>query len=79
MGGRFYKYANFTRHQIAITAADSDFTQGPIAIRCLTAGNCIATDEEGTTLTYAMAVGEMLPTLIVRIAAASTGTYTGHY
>lgn len=79
MSGRFYKYANFTRRQVAISAADTDFVQGPMAIRCLTAGNCVATDEDGTTITYAMVAGEMLPTLIARIAAASTGTYTGHY
>ena len=79
MSGNFYKFANFPKHQLAITPADADFVQGPMIIKCLTAGNCIATDKFGVTITHPMVAGEVLPTLMSRVAAASTGTYSGHW
>lgn len=74
----FKLLSNFARGHVSITPADADLPR-EMAIRCVTAGNCVITDHWGTTITVAMVAGEVYLTLARRVAAASTGTYTGHW
>lgn len=79
MNSNFNRYANFARHCTLITNADTDlFTD--MYIRCNVAGTAVVTPSQpvgGTAVTITMVVGEVLPFLVKRVAAASTGTFHG--
>lgn len=60
------------RH-FAITASDTlDLPRRPRALRVQTAGNLALRDENGTTITYAVTAGELLPLRVVRVMATGT-------
>lgn len=61
-----------SRH-FAITPSDTeDLAVRPCAIYCNVAGNAVIRDEDGTDLTYALVVGQILPFRGVRILATGT-------
>jgi len=72
---------NFLRARglATITAADVDIAPVADALYCITAGDAIITDLNGTVSTVPMTAGQTLPVGIVRLANASTGTYFGLY
>lgn len=60
------------RHAAAVAGVDVNDVQ---AVVCLTAGNAILRDENGTDLTYALTAGQVLNFAARRLVAGSTGTY----
>lgn len=73
MNAMFNRFAEFPKHQVTITPADVDLSREMI-IYCGAAGTVVATDTFGTTVTYTVVAGDILPVLVSRVAAASTCT-----
>lgn len=67
-----------TRH-FAITPADADLAIRPRALYCNVSGTVVVRDDLGTTITYNMIVGQILPIRAVQVRAASTATVIGWY
>jgi hypothetical protein len=63
-----------SRHQ-SVTPSDSTTYDRAAGVYCLTAGNCVVQDNAGTSITYPMTAGQVLPFPPRKIMAASTGTY----
>jgi hypothetical protein len=63
-----------TLYRQVAAVEDTDYT-GVQAVVCLTSGNCVIRDQNGTDITYAMTAGQVLYFAAVSIRAASTGTY----
>jgi hypothetical protein len=62
----------FTVH-FAITPSDSvNLSDRPRALRCNVAGTAVLVDEAGTSLSYTLAVGEVIAGRIVRVNATGT-------
>lgn len=61
--------------QIAASADPLD--PKPRSVRCQVAGTLTIVDEAGTSLDYAMAVGEVLPFRPYKVTAISSGTFYG--
>ena len=72
--GLFNSLANYPRHQAAVTPSDNGLPH-PGIIECLTAGNLVCKDADGTSITRAMGVGDICPVYVTHVMGASTGTY----
>jgi hypothetical protein len=79
MGIPFRPSHPVARNHIA-AVEDTDYSSlGAFAVACLTSGNCVIRDQNGTDVTYAMTAGQVLYIRANSIRAASTGTYALWY
>ena len=62
----------------AITPSASEMAIRPRAIRCDVAGTATLVDDDGVSVTYTLAAGEVIPFRAVKITAA-TATLIGWY
>lgn len=58
-----------------ITASASDMDPRPRAIRCNVAGSLTIEDEDGTSLSYTLQAGEVIPFRGVKVTAIASGTF----
>ena len=80
MNNMFNRYAEFPKHQVAITPSDTlAIPKGPLIVMALTDGTLIAVDNSNSSITYTVAAGDILPLLVKRIGASSTATCVGLY
>ena len=64
----------------SITPNDAaDLAVIPRAILCTAAGNLVAVDAAGTSLTVALTAGQFLPIRPTRVGTASTGSFAALY
>lgn len=76
MGLQASKHNQPSRNFAPITASDATLLPTDArGIVCLTAGNCVAQNFSGVSVTFAMTAGMVLPISPQRVMAASTGTY----
>lgn len=80
MNNMFNRFAEYPKHQVAITKSDTvNIPKGPVIICALTAGTLIAVDDFDTVITYTVEPYDILPVLVKRINNASTATCVGLY
>lgn len=65
--------------QFAITPADSDLTMRPRALFVIARGNLVIRDGAGSTVTYPVEAGQIIPFRAVQVRAATTATVVGWY
>lgn len=62
------------RKHIAITKSDVTTYSGLVALFVGGAGNVVIVDSEGTSVTYAVAAGAIIPFEAVKVSATTTAT-----
>ena len=72
MKQRYSTVASFPRRHITLTPSDTVNFKQRMVVMAGGIGNIVAIDEDGTAITYAVVVGDILPLICMRVNATNT-------
>lgn len=68
----FNRLAEFPRNHVTITPSDANNLSRPMLIMAGTAGDIVIVDENGTSITYTVTAGSILPVIAVKVPSTNT-------